>query len=657
MARFEITAPNGSRYEITAPDDASEADVMGYAQKQFAMTEQPEREKRGMLESLGRGALQGATFGFSDEIYGAGAGALAKLRGGDYSDAYNRNVEEVRRANSQAKADNPGSYLVGEIGGGVALPVGALGTGARAATTIGGRMAQGAKAGAAYGAAYGAGTGEGIEGKLTGAAGGAIGGAAFGAAAAPAVDAAGAVLRGVAAPVKSYLNPRSAAAQKLAERLQQDNLTVSQATQKLANSGDDLSMLADVGGKNTQSLMRSALNMPNAEKDRFLGRLDARQKMQPKVIEYALGDSLGTSGRNFYQAVDDVVAQRDKAASTLFDDAFKAPWNVKADDPLVEVLQRPYMARVLEKTAENVQGMSGKSADQIPPWQLIHRAKMQIDREIGNLKRGLPDNKAGWTLSDLVQMKRELVGAVKASNPAYGRAIDRYAGDMALKNAAEDGFEGALRLPPEEIRRALAGLSPSERDMWRLGAARAVGDKTSKGSAFHDRVKRDWESPDMTKRMAAIFDSPGSYRRFRAKIEALGRQAETRRKATGNSTTAEQLTEGAEAGQLAEGTAALANAMKGNFGSALNYMSRQANRFTGMNPQTAAETLRMLQTRAGDRGMRELDALLRQAGEAAAMEPAKRAEITRALIAATLAGSTTELTADPKRERERLGYR
>jgi hypothetical protein len=35
VARYQISAPDGGQYEINAPDDASEADVMAYAQKQF----------------------------------------------------------------------------------------------------------------------------------------------------------------------------------------------------------------------------------------------------------------------------------------------------------------------------------------------------------------------------------------------------------------------------------------------------------------------------------------------------------------------------------------------------------------------------------------------------------------------------------------------
>ncbi len=36
MAKFRITGPDGATYEITAPDDASEQDVLAYAQQQFA---------------------------------------------------------------------------------------------------------------------------------------------------------------------------------------------------------------------------------------------------------------------------------------------------------------------------------------------------------------------------------------------------------------------------------------------------------------------------------------------------------------------------------------------------------------------------------------------------------------------------------------------
>lgn len=41
MAKYRITAPDGGTYEITAPDDASESDVLSYAQQQFASSSAP----------------------------------------------------------------------------------------------------------------------------------------------------------------------------------------------------------------------------------------------------------------------------------------------------------------------------------------------------------------------------------------------------------------------------------------------------------------------------------------------------------------------------------------------------------------------------------------------------------------------------------------
>lgn len=105
----------------------------------------PEEAEISELESFGRGALQGATFGFADEIYGG----LRQI-GSDVSDVftgqkpegfvepvrdemgrvanpdelvspvYKRERDLVRGANQEAEAQNPASFASGQIGGGVA---------------------------------------------------------------------------------------------------------------------------------------------------------------------------------------------------------------------------------------------------------------------------------------------------------------------------------------------------------------------------------------------------------------------------------------------------------------------------------------------------------------------------------------------------------
>lgn len=116
----------------------------------------PNAEPPSILESVGRGALQGASFGFADEIAGAlGAAFTPKT--------YRQARDESRAAYAAAKEANPKAYVAGEIGGGLAsavIPGGVLGKAAEggaaaveAAPTIGRLALKGAATGAAYGGA------------------------------------------------------------------------------------------------------------------------------------------------------------------------------------------------------------------------------------------------------------------------------------------------------------------------------------------------------------------------------------------------------------------------------------------------------------------------------------------------------------------------
>ena len=70
-------------------------------------------EEPGRLEALGRGALQGVSFGFSDEV----TGALESI----FTDkTYQRARDEARAANARAQQAHSGFYGGGEIAGGIA---------------------------------------------------------------------------------------------------------------------------------------------------------------------------------------------------------------------------------------------------------------------------------------------------------------------------------------------------------------------------------------------------------------------------------------------------------------------------------------------------------------------------------------------------------
>lgn len=114
----------------------------------------PVEEAPGALESGLRGAAQGATLGFADELTGAGEAALDRLMGAhaDIVSLYKQHRDESRAKYKAAQEANPTAYGAGELGGGLATAL-VPGLGA------GGVLAQGAKM-AALGAASGLGHSE-----------------------------------------------------------------------------------------------------------------------------------------------------------------------------------------------------------------------------------------------------------------------------------------------------------------------------------------------------------------------------------------------------------------------------------------------------------------------------------------------------------------
>lgn len=142
------------KYDLSAFDNA------------VAQNQEPEGAlPPGMLESAGLGLAQGATFGFGDELYGAGAGLTDALSGDVPIDmdmlmeAYTKNRDAARTEMKAAEEENPWTFNTANLLGGFAVPAGALGAASKAAT-FGGRALQGLKAGAAAGALAGLGTSE-----------------------------------------------------------------------------------------------------------------------------------------------------------------------------------------------------------------------------------------------------------------------------------------------------------------------------------------------------------------------------------------------------------------------------------------------------------------------------------------------------------------
>lgn len=192
LAQYETAAaPVAASQSAPAPSmdlrSLPTADIERMLAQMPAPAQPPSRP--GMLESFARGGGQGATLGMGDEIYAAGAGAVAKARGQVFGPEFERQLAETQANNRRAKEENPWTYAAGEAlgvipglvyGGTTALGAKALGLVGKNLLT---RSAASAGTGAAIGALQGgAGADGGYEERIYGLKNGAAWGGGFGAA-------------------------------------------------------------------------------------------------------------------------------------------------------------------------------------------------------------------------------------------------------------------------------------------------------------------------------------------------------------------------------------------------------------------------------------------------------------------------------------------
>lgn len=246
-----------------------------------------------LIGGTGLSALQGLTFGFSDEI-GASVGALGSIFTDEtFSEAFDRRVADSRNDLEEFRKANPKLALGGEIAGSIAPVVasllltpftgGASGTGAAAATArilsnpllagkvakpglnILQRTAQGIKIGALQGGVAGAGYSEGGVGdRLIGATGGGIAGAAIGGVLTPAIAGIGSGVRGTSRFVKSKVSPSASKFSKteqkslriIANEFENDQIPLEDIASRIQENVDadkligisPVEILADYGG-------------------------------------------------------------------------------------------------------------------------------------------------------------------------------------------------------------------------------------------------------------------------------------------------------------------------------------------------------------------------------------------------------------------------
>lgn len=573
MAKFEITAPDGSKWEIQAPEGASEAEVLSFARSQWSAQEKPDTN---YLQGITRSATQGTTLGFADEVEAAGgatAGAIieaVKGNGWNWGGEYEKELDRIRREQGAFTDENPGAALAANLIGGLATAgpaasravLGASSAAAVPAGGVGAKIARGAAAGGGIGAVSGFGNAEGGVGeRLVGAGVGAAAGTTVGAVMPPVT----ALLSKAAAPAWRAISDRigknapKVEERKVLEALMRDfdtdspNAAVARAAARLRTLGPEAT-LADVG-ENSRALLGAAVNKPGPVKQKATRLLETRQRMQGDRIKASADNALGT-GERYYQTLDDLNTARRTAAAPLYEQAYQAQFvsSPRLDDLMTRPSMKQALSRAYRIAAEEGRDPKGLGLDFNEAGDVVFTSRPSM-QTMDYVKRGIDDVVEGFRDPVTGRLRLDESGraidATRAAlreeldnlNPVYAQARAAWGGPTEMMDAMARGRD-FFRPDAEITENVVARMSPSEREAFVVGVRRGIEDLMDRVPSTADAVKRLINTPARQKALKAAFPDDKSYRRFVADLLREGQFNKTRNMAlTGSPTQPRNMAE------------------------------------------------------------------------------------------------------------------
>ncbi len=487
-----------------------------------------------------------------------------------------------------------GNWLTGE--GGVGNP-GLGGVGARTLS----RGAQGAiMAGAAA-----AGTGAPIA--RTALLGAALGGGA------PAVgtvlDKAGTVGRNMLAPVADLAGgAATTAAQRIYAALTADGTTPEEALGVMRSLGPH-GMLADTGGANVRGISEAVANSPGEGSNIAQKTLQNRMDEQPVRVRAAVRSATGADAGIHAQA-DQLMADRAAASRPLYTKALNQ--TVPLDPRLGEFLKTPELASALKSGIATAQRNAIASGEPFNPRDYLAPAvpgsevpsaildaqgrplaTTQIPATSGQVhmrvldaaKQGLDDAveryrdpTSGKLVLDgegrsLNNLRAAFVNHLDSINPDYSAARAAYAGPSQSLDAMNMG-RATLGKDAEVTQDIVKRLAPGDKAFFRSGLTRALQDKIDSTPDGASAVRRIFNNSLIRSKIAAAFDDPAAFAKFKQQMESEATFADTRNQVLAGSQTARRLA-AQDAQNFDFGTHA-AKAVTGRVGEAVSGIAKGA---------------------------------------------------------------------------------
>jgi hypothetical protein len=403
----------------------------------------PKTGKPNIVQSTLRGAVQGVTLGFGDEL-------AAAIEPGEYA----RNRDVFRAKNLAAREANPGMYLAGTLGGALAAPL--PGGPAGQALTRGARVLRGAGQGSIAGGLYGAGGAEGgpLE-TVTEAGKGTILGGVLGGGLSAAGQALGQAATRLPAALRRFAGQRNL---KAAGGIQSD---LARARKQVGREG-----LEGIGYEMGGQGLVGPTSTPASTFERATEILD-RSGKEMGALTQAADKAIGTSSKTAPRLGQVVERARREILEPLAAD--------------------PHQAQAAEQFSGLLDRMS--AGEKTPGWTVLpisklHEMRQQADRALYGL-RGTQDPFASAyrdalhdfrsLLSDEINSTMERTGLGSAAWKAANRRYEVASRAQELSERGMDRWQGNNLFTPYEMLALLGGAGAAGAHSGSFGEAGLAG--------------------------------------------------------------------------------------------------------------------------------------------------------------------------------------
>lgn len=449
----------------------------------------------------------------------------------------------------------------------------------------------------------------------------------------PVAKVAGAVAKPFADAAFARINPAGTAVKKVAERITNSGQTIDQVANRIdraAGEGQTLSV-ADTGGRGIQTLARTVANTPGKGADRIAAKANITAMAQGDRLKRFVSEAFEAPEGAYQAAKATVMDARSSAATPYYERAYATP--VPYTFRLEEVLNTPAGRAGLAAAKRN-------SANRREPWAqwfanvaddgtIIDarrvpdmRALDEVQRVVGQMVEdakkaadGSPFAKAKDTPASIAirSVHRDLLNVMDAAGETRaGRADGPFARarNVGLSNIqADEALEfgrNALNTDSRVIAQRMGSpaaygrdrvFNEGQRELARIGVADAIRDKIDKAGMTHNALLKFFGTKEQVARVRPFFQTEQDFGRFRAQMFNEARKRKTIDFVRNNSTTARQLLDAQDAGQMADTVGVAAQAVTGGVVPAvMTLLQRGLRRIAGLTPAVADEMSKILMT-------------------------------------------------------------